>query len=172
MPVAAVPVGIYYLGAATIAAIAWYMPGGGRDMTLKAVSGHRSAVMQSENAQDQASQQQGSATGTCPTCGSSEVPKTPEQVADEGSPHPTKPTTGTGIRQVVKPGGMAAADKDFDSMNPTNQKIYPKGTRSVLCPTAEPPMSVRPATPATQRSRLRAAMASSRSRSATPVRND
>ena len=128
MPVA-LPVGVYYLGAATMAAIAWYMPGGGRDMTLKALSGHRSAVMQSENAQEQASQQQGSATGTCPSCGPSAPPKTPEQVAEEGSPHPINPITGNGIRQVVKPGGMAAADKDFNSMNPTNQKIYPKGTR-------------------------------------------
>ncbi len=56
-------------------------------------------------------------------------PITPEELADEGTPHPTNPVTGTGTRQVVKPGGMGQADKDFDRMGPQNQRLYPNGTR-------------------------------------------
>ncbi len=56
-------------------------------------------------------------------------PATPEQIADEGVPDPVRPVTGNGTRQVNKPGGMEAADRDFDRMGPKDVRTYENGTR-------------------------------------------
>lgn len=70
--------GLLWLGGATIAALGWYAPGGGRDQVEKALTSRPSSsvmettpAQQSEQAKDEAAKESGNPSQTCQGCAQS-----------------------------------------------------------------------------------------------------
>ncbi|MFF8803051.1 MULTISPECIES: hypothetical protein [unclassified Methylobacterium] len=80
-------------------------------------------------------------------------PKTKEDVLNDATRDPDKPTLKDGTEQYKKPGGMSAADADFDSMQPGNVKSpggnvrigeLSDGTQVVVRPRSVPSLEINP----------------------------